>query len=222
MFSAMTTPLEEVRLFISVPSNRDWKGPFGSSLACLTSHLSSKGILGHNLTNYFLRAWGQASCLSIARQKFIDEMIAGNYTHWLSLDDDMTFPMNIVDCLIAHNKDVVSVNARHKSPNEIKGSLHSLDGQMLLSAGKTGLEEIQSMGGAIFLAKIDAFKHIPKPHFQVLWLPDREDYLSEDMHFALLLWHNKIKMFCDHDTSQYIGHVGDVEYRWQQLDGNKQ
>lgn len=199
-----------MKLYISVPSNRDWKGKFGSALAGLLSHLKNPSFA---LESMVLRAWGQSSCLSVVRQAFVEEMIANDFTHWLSLDDDMNFPHDIVDRLSAHDKDVVSVNARHKM-TMVQGSLVGLDGNNVDSRGKTGLEEIKAMGGAIFLAKVACFKNIPKPHFQVIWSPYHNSYVSEDIHFAALLHANGVRLWCDHDVSQEIGHIGEHEYRW--------
>ena len=70
------------------------------------------------------------------------------------------------------------------------------------------------MGGAIFLARVDAFKDIPKPHFQVIWSPAHNDYVSEDVHFAALIRANGVELWCDHDTSQLVGHIGDFEYKF--------
>lgn len=207
----------DVRLYIAIPSNRDWKGKFGSSLACLISRLTGDGIKVGNeefmLTNFFLRALGQSSCLSIARQSFVDEMISQDFTHWLSLDDDMTFPFDLVDRLIIHNKDVVSINARHKT-EELKGSTQGIDGFPLNSSDKTGIEPLNTMGGAIFLAKIDKFKHIPKPHFQVIWSEQHQDYISEDVYFATLLKMNGVELWADHDTSKMVSHLGEKEFAW--------
>ena len=202
-----------MKLFISIPSNRDWKGRFGASLAGLISHLMGSGVKGKKCTNFFVRAWGNASCLPEARQKFVDEMMAGNYTHWLSLDDDMTFPIDIVERLAAHDKDIVAVNARHKT-SEIKGSLLDFNGNPIDSTDKTSIEPVLAMGGAIFLAKIDSFRHIPRPHFEVRWIPKDNAYLSEDRYFANLLHINGIEMWCDHDTSKLVTHIGDFEYGW--------
>lgn len=199
-----------MKLYISVPSNRDWKGKFGSALAGLLSHLKNPPF---PMDSMVLRAWGQSSCLSIVRQAFVDEMIANEFTHWLSLDDDMNFPIDIVDRLLKHDKDVVAVNARHKTPI-VQGSLVGLDGANIDSRGKMGIEEIKAMGGAIFLAKVECFKNISKPHFQVIWSPFHNNYVSEDIHFAALLRVNGVKLYCDHDASQEIGHIGEHEYRW--------
>lgn len=208
----------DVRLYISVASCRDWKPKFAQSLAALTHHLTANGIKGHNLTNYFLRSWGNGSCLSILRQAFVDEMIADGFTHWLSLDDDMTFPMDIVDRLIAHDRDVVSCNARYKT-EEIKGSCQGMDGKPINTNGKTGIEELKTMGGAIFLARVEVFKDIPKPHFQVLWSPVHQNYVGEDVHFATLLRINGVKLWADHDVSRDITHIGEKEFGWEQVSG---
>ena len=206
---------ENVRLYISIPSNRKWEPEFGMAFAYLMSYLSSAGIKADGYAMELARPQllRQSSNLSKSRQYFVDDMIANNFTHWLSLDDDMTFPPDIVDRLISHGKDIVSCNARFKEEKLI-GSCQGLDGQPLNSSKNTGLEELMTMGGAIFLAKIDAFKHIPKPHFQVLWSKPHNDYVSEDVHFAALLRANGIKLWADHDTSKQIGHIGDREYKW--------
>lgn len=211
--------MNEVSLYISVPSNRDWKPKFGNCLADLCVHLKGKtlgeGDENYKLRTFFRRNFINTSCLPMARQAFVDEMIEGNFTHWLSLDDDMSFPMDIVDRLIAHDKDIVSCNARQKVGVDKKlGSVQGMDGQPIDSTGKTGLEELRTMGGAIFLARIEAFKHIPKPHFSVYWSPEYKAYVGEDVHFAALLGMNGVKMWCDHDASQTIGHIGDHEYKW--------
>lgn len=208
--------MHEMNLFISIPSNRQWVGKFGASFAGIISNMMAKGVDGYRLTNFYMSALGQASCINIARQRFIDEMTAGNYTHWLSLDDDMTFPIDLVSRLATHDKDIVAINARHKT-EEIKGSLIGFDDVPINSFGKTGIEEVKSMGGAIFLAKIDAFRAIPKPHFETIWMPENNDYLSEDRYFAAKLAAHGVKMYCCHDTSKMVSHIGDYEYSWTDI-----
>ena len=72
--------VENVRLYISVASNRDWKGKFGSSLVALMSYLMTNGIAvpGYKLQDVQFRSYGQCSVLPIAQEKFVDEMIAGS------------------------------------------------------------------------------------------------------------------------------------------------
>lgn len=214
--------MTDVRLYISVASNRDWKPAFGACLAQLTSELAC-GLKtpGYKLTQYFLRPITQSSCLPIAKERFIDDLISGDYTHWLSLDDDMTFPMDIVDRLISHGREVVTCNARQKTYDDlyrIHGSTTGLNGKPVDSTGKSGLQELMHMGGAIFLAEVKAFRDIPKPHFQVLWSEHHNNYVGEDVYFSTLMRTKGVKLWCDHDTSQFIGHIGDYEYRFPSIE----
>jgi hypothetical protein len=89
-----------------------------------------------------------------------------------------------------------------------------MDGQPLDSTSKTGLEEIRTMGGAIFLAKTDAFRNIPKPHFQMIWSPAHNSYLGEDVYFATVLKMSGVRLWADHCTSKLISHIGSHEYQW--------
>lgn len=202
-----------VRLYISIPSNRPWQARFGISLALLLARLSGQGIKGHVLKENFLSALGQASNLSLTRQKFADDVLNKGFTHWLSLDDDMSFPADIIDRLIAHDKDLVAVNSRHKMP-EIRGTLEGMDRKPVNSTGKRGLEEVNAIGGAIWLLRASALARVTRPCFCVPWDDNRQTYISEDRFFSLRLSEAGVKLYCDHDVSQEIGHVGDVEFKF--------
>lgn len=208
---------EACRLYISTPSNRQWEPRFGTSFADLLVRLTSEGIKapGYKLESFRYQVLRQVSNLPNGRQHFVDDMLAGGYTHWLSLDDDMTFPMDIVDRLISHGKDVVSCNAMRKD-GTVDGSCQGMDGKPIDSTGKTGLQELRTMGGAIFLAKIDSFRNIPKPHFQMIWSPAHNSYLGEDVYFSTILKMNGVGLYADNDTSKLISHIGSFEYQWPQ------
>lgn len=209
--------MENVRLFISIASNRPWVGRFGMAYGALISHLTGK-VKSRIGDKYFLETFianglGQASCLSATRQFLLDDMVNRGFTHWLALDDDMTFPADIADRLILHDADVAATNARLKNP-QVTGALIDANGIRLSSFGKTGTENISRFGGAVFLARIDSFKDIPKPHFEVKWIDKDQGYMDCDYYFSSLLHQRGLKMICDHDSSQLIGHVGDHEYTW--------
>lgn len=92
-----------------------------------------------------------------------------------------------------------------------------LDGEIIDSTGKSGSEEIGWMGGGMFLADIQAIKHIPAPHFEVVWCPERQDYYDQDNYFSAKLRENNIPILLDHTLSQSIVHVGDYPFAWEQI-----
>lgn len=207
--------MREVKLYISVPSCREWKPAFGSSFAALTFHLVKNGVRGCNLTRFMPEIAAQASCLSRARQKALNNAINGGFTHWLSLDDDMQFPADVVERLISHDKDVVTCNYRRKD-EVISGVCTGLDGIRLNSIGKHDLEQIGWMGGGLFLADLEKIKHVPKPHFEVSWCEKAQDYYDQDTYFSAKLRANGCEIWCDHGLSQEVIHIGDHSFAWPQ------
>ena len=204
--------MEKIRLLISVPSARDWKPQFGASLCGLVQHLSAEK-LGGRLEVVEMAAHFQASCLSTARERSLLYAEKEGFTHWLSLDDDMVFPVDSVDKLLVHNVPVAVANYRRKQ-EEVLGICLDLDGQFINSSGKTGLQEVGWIGGGLNLFDINAVKVVEPPRFSVLWVKEKQAYMSEDYYFSTKLREQGIKMFCDHDLSQQVQHIGDVAYRF--------
>lgn len=209
--------MKEIRLFISVPSCREWKPAFGASLISLVyTLLAPRKEQDFVIKQVYPDIAAQASCLSQARQGALTKAINGNFTHWLSLDDDMQFPGDVVEKMLIHEKPVVTANYRRKSPNQIVGVCMGLEGFTIDSTGKTGLEEIGWMGGGMFLADIEKIKHISAPHFEVSWCKERNDYYDQDYYFSAKLRQHGVGIWLDHDLSQSIKHVGDYHFAWPQ------
>jgi hypothetical protein len=208
--------MKDIKLFISVPSCREPKAGFNASFLSLSAHLLQRGIEGHNLVGIYPEIAAQASCLSQSRQAALSKAIKDGFTHWLSLDDDMMFPSNIIDLMLKHDAALVTANYRRKNFNKVMGVCMGLDGKIIDSTGKTGTEIIGWMGGGMFLADIEKIKHIPAPHFEVVWCPERDDYYDQDNYFSAKLRQNGIDILLDHDLSQFISHIGDYPYAWQQ------
>lgn len=168
--------------------------------------------LGGRLKNVELLVTKQCHLVP-TRQEHLDKAMTDNFTHLLTLDDDMSFPADVVERMLVHEKPVMTCNYRRKRPDRLEHCCTQMDGTMLDSTGKTGLEQIKAMGMGCTLIEVDALRHIPKPHFGTTWNYDMQEYLMEDSWFSLLLLLHGVPIFVDHDLSREIGHVGEVQYR---------
>lgn len=204
--------MQDVNLFISVPSVRDWKPQFGASICMLAEHLVCKKLDGR-LAKVRYNFQMQSSCLSVSREMSLLYAEKEGFTHWLSLDDDMMFPSDIVERLISHDLPVVVANYRRKQ-KEVAGICIGKENTPINSSGKKGVEEIEWMGGGCNLFKIDAIKEIRPPRFSVLWVDETQSYMTEDYYFSLRLRDKGIKIFCDHDASKLVKHIGDYVYEF--------
>ena len=200
-----------IRLLIVVASGRGWASRFGHRLACLTLHLGMTR-LGGRLERCATQVHHGAYLVK-ARNDHLKSALAGGFTHMLSLDDDMTFPADSVERMLAHDKAVVTCNYRKKYADRIEFCCTDYDGEMLVSTGKTGLERIGMMGMGITLIDLDKIRHIPGPYFAVIWNEETGEPLIEDGFFSALLAEYDVEIWCDHDLSQDVGHVGEVEFR---------
>src|SRR5581483_9447911 len=119
-----------------------------------------------------------------ARNDHLVEAISGDYTHFLSLDDDMTFPPDLVDKLLAADKPFVTCNYRKKKP-ELDCVCGYPDGSAVSSTNKTGLERVHSMGMGITMVRLADIRHVPGPYFAVFWNGD--ECVIEDGVFSNVL-----------------------------------
>lgn len=200
-----------MKIYISVISNRNHNPMFVGSLYALTQHLTHRGKQ-YGVQTYAIGIGTGHSCLSRGRQEALDTAIKNGYTHLLFLDDDMVFEPNIVEVMIGRNVPVIGANAVLKTAGPIKFVARTEQGARVSSTGKTGIEEVYRTGTGIMLIAVDPVRNIARPHFEVIWHPEKKDYISEDSYFCDKLRAHNIPIHIDHDVSQTVGHVGDYIY----------
>lgn len=194
-----------MKLAVAVPCCRDWKAAFGSSMIGLVRHLERKQL------DYDMHIMQGASVLPKARQQAIEWAKSIQATHLLCIDDDMQFSTDVVDCLLAHDVDVIGCNYVSKATR--LPLVHGVDGQAVASNDRLGIEEIGWLGFGMVLIKMDAIKDIPAPLFETRWMEDRKDFIGEDFYFCGKVRAHGVKIYVDHDASQNITHIGDAYYR---------
>ena len=216
------TAVTPVSLFISVCSGRGWAGQFGYSLASFMlgigfgmgdSHARTElQVPVRNRINRVNLVFSRQANIVASRNDHLMMAKAENYTHFLSLDDDQTFPADAVERMIAHNKPVVVANYRKKT-EQVVCVCSDENGAFIDSTGKTGLERIYGFGMGLTLIDMKALADIPPPYFAVVWNPTVSAFMIEDAVFASILREHKVDVWLDHDLSQEVGHVGDFEFR---------
>lgn len=200
----------DVRLLVGVASGRDWSPFMGQSYGMMMLHLGLHH-LGGRLACLQTCIKTQAYLVT-ARNELLCSALDEGYTHFLSLDDDMVFPADLVEQMLAHDLPVVTANYRKKTDERLECVCTDFTGKNLDSTGKTGLEPIRGMGMGCTLIKLDAIRHVPRPFFAVVWNRDFNDYIIEDGVFSLKLAEYGVPIHCDHDLSRQVGHVGAKQY----------
>lgn len=142
-----------------------------------------------------------------------------DYILWI--DADMRFPKNTIERLLAHDKDIVGVNATTRTlpvgptAKQLKIDMEKKENHWhsIKSKGKKGIERVTAIGCGVMLVKAEVYKKTPKPWFYFYELPGGKT-LGEDVHFCIAAHDAGFETWVDHDLSQEIGHIGQYTYSW--------
>lgn len=150
-----------------------------------------------------------------AKGVFIDDLrnlLAGRallqkpLTHVLWIDSDMEFPVSTARRLLAHNLDFVGCNcAQRANPTNTTAFKN---GVFIKSQGRSGVEQVDSLGMGITLVKLGVFMEVPPPWFSRPWDAATRKHLGEDAYFSGKARMAGYKIWIDHDLSIEVKHAG--------------
>lgn len=153
-------------------------------------------------------------------QSALDE--GADYILWI--DADMRFPKNTIDRLLKHDKPIVGVNATTRSI-PVRATAKNLEidfekqenhWRSVSSKGKTGLEQVTSIGCGVMMVKREVFEKTPRPWFWFEVIPG-DKLLGEDVYFCVKAHDAGFHTWVDHDLSNEIGHVGRYTFGWHDI-----
>ncbi len=209
---------KKLKLSINICTHRYMNPFFVNSLTYLIDYLKITN------TQYELNSQMGVSNIVSGRQMRVDDAIKSDCSHMLFLDDDMVFAQDIAHKMISemnkltmegHQKIAMGVNPCRKSPVDLYYTARTLDGNdFLKSKGQSGIVEVSRCGLGVFIVPVDILREIPKPHFEIRWMDDKQEHLGEDFYFIDKLREHGVQVFVDQDISQNIGHAGEFIYSY--------
>ncbi len=154
-------------------------------------------------------AISEGSLLPNLRSLLVKAAQKAGATHILFIDSDMRFPADTVKRLLAHNVDIVGANCKQRTQNEWTARK---DGKFISSEGKTGLEEVDTLGFGVTLIKLSVFEKLSEPYFHTPFDTQERKHVGEDVYFSTIVKESGLKIFIDHDISKQVKHAGLVEF----------
>lgn len=135
-----------------------------------------------------------------------------------TVDDDMTFPKDTLDRLVANDKDICGILAHSRSLNfnymvTLIGQKERATNSDILMGRMTipdKLFECEAIGSSVWLIKTSVFEQIEKPWFAFETLDNGMTKMGEDYWFCRQAKKAGFKIWCDPTLT--IGHVGDYTY----------
>ena len=168
-----------------------------------------------------------SSILACSRNDLAHEAMQSGCTHILCLDSDMRFPMNSLERLLMHDKDIVGINyvTRKPPPGFVafkkKGWTNEEHVRLETNATATGLEKVEAIGFGMVLIKTDVFRKIPYPGFETWYDEKTTMWIGEDVDFCLKAKAAGLQILVDQDLSKECAHIGRIEFRPEHVEATK-
>lgn len=159
-------------------------------------------ITSHDtVTGYSMRQGGD---IVSARTFCVQDAIEKKATHIFFIDSDMNFPPDTLKRLLAHDKDIVTVeyNRRRLPPESVTTPLEE--------RSETELYKARNIGGGCLLIKLSVFEKLEKPWFNFGRGKDGMVVMGEDTWFAHTARDKGIDSWIDPTIK--INHVGEYLY----------
>lgn len=138
--------------------------------------------------------------------------MGADYIMWI--DSDMAFPVDALVHLLAHKADIVATNyCTRREPCYTVAFRGEFSDNVYTEESSTGLEEVDSCGMGFMLTRVDVFKKLDLPWFEINYNRETKATTGEDIFFCRKARAAGYQILIDHDLSKEIGHLGIFEFR---------
>lgn len=147
-----------------------------------------------------------------ARNRLVDAAIGGGFDWLLMLDDDQIVPHDLLQRLLAHNKDICGalyyqrggqyhpvILKRIPQPDGSFSTQFVRQNDPVIT--QPGLHKVDIIGGGCMLFRVDIFRKLMPPYFE------SEHVLGTDVNICTRFLDAGVDIYCD--TSIELGHVRD-------------
>jgi cellulose synthase/poly-beta-1,6-N-acetylglucosamine synthase-like glycosyltransferase len=206
-----------MRVAICIPARGQMEVTTAFDLTRMAAYMAVKKNIDLNVYT------SQGTLIFDQRNSLVHTAVVEKCDYILFLDADMRFPKTTLERLLAHNKDIIGVNAttRMMPPKPTARNIQinedgSVDWLEIFSNKEKGIGKVDAIGCGIMLIKTSCLKDIPQPYFYFEQLL-KGKLLGEDIYFCIKAKDAGIDTWVDHDLSMEIGHVGSYTYGWDDI-----
>lgn len=183
-----------MKILLAIPTNRGVKG---KTVKCLLD------LVANSKYEFEIVVAEEGYTISENRNYIASQAIKKNCDYVLMIDDDMTFPADTLDKLLATGQRIVGVLA-HSRMLPLKPTVVPVD-----KITET-LFECKEVGGGVLLIDTKVFNEIPQPWFDVETHPFGMVRTGEDAYFCHAATEKGISVWCE--GSIKVGHLGEYIY----------
>lgn len=200
-----------MRLAIGFPNTGMVHSDFATSLASMVHYsiFHAQDVQFVGLVNM------RTSCIEKGRHDIVEMAFSLDADKLLFLDTDMVFPIDTIERLAKYDKEIVGCDYLTRHP-PLKNTARDKD-KDLIDPSRTGLTEVGFLATGCLMVSMCVFKQIGKPYFRVHYDEAHNSFIGEDYIFCERARGEGFRIWCDHDLSKKVQHIGDYRYNLEQF-----
>jgi hypothetical protein len=205
-----------VRVAIGIAHYSNGKALFWQCLEAMRTYSHSQRIRTEKISF-------QCCYIEHSRNVITSRARAQGFDYLLFLDDDMTFPKDLLVRLLSHKKDIAVANYYRKQWPHVPVVSVVNEGRLMpvfVQPEGAGVHRVNCAGTGICLIRMDVFSKVPFPWFfneysepmpgDTTDLVEGMVLIGEDTRFFMLTHQHGVEVWCD--FSILAGHIGEKEF----------
>lgn len=193
------------KITIGLPTNRGLRPKMAQSVL---------EMIAHGGYDFHIVVAEEGYTIAENRNYLAVKALNNNSDFLFMADDDMIFPPDTLDKLVANDKDIVGVayHPRSETGQIVKflDETHAIKLEQSNDPKYKTTFECHATGTGIILIKTEVFRKTPRPWFAFEYHPTGQCKLGEDWYFCREAKKVGFKVWCDPTIP--IGHIGDKIY----------
>ena len=139
------------------------------------------------------------------------------WTHFLSIEDDMSFPADGLHTLARHKLAIVGANYPTNKGYPLRFTTSQGPTQVVTNEESTGIEEVNYLPQGFTLVAREVYEKMKRPWFLNGYNTVTETYICQDYYFSERAKEAGFKSFVDHDVSKQMLHVGASSFSYRNV-----
>lgn len=198
-------------VMILVPAMEMVNAEFAQHLAMSAAQLVANGIKINCAFNI-------GSVITIARRNLTDIFMNSDFDYAWWVDSDMKFPIDTPIRLLQRNVPLVGCNYRRRRfPNPGFTGMMGKPGafsELVTDDNSPAMQEVDVLPHGCVMVHRSVYERTPQPHYIQDYVTELNLEIGEDIYFCQKAKDAGFQVWCDHELSKEISHIGIFHYNY--------
>lgn len=198
-------------VMILVPAMEMVNAEFAQHLAMACANMVANGIKINCAFNI-------GSVITIARRNLTDIFLQSDFDYAWWIDSDMKFPIDAPLRLLKRGVPLVGCNYRRRRfPNPGFTGMMGQPGnfrELVTDDNSPAIEDVDVLPHGCVMVHRSVYEKIPQPHYLQEFVEELNLEIGEDIYFCRKARDAGFNVWCDHELSREISHIGIFHYNY--------